>query len=405
MSSNNEVANQVNKPISDAEQLGQTGSVKCTDLIPQDLRDVWGERDAVNYFVMRAREAVQAGDLRGALIAYNEAGRYAEECGISEVDRAKITALLNDVAAAFKISPAEVLRRLSAVDSEVPSLQAIINELAQYIRSRVFHPLSLDVLINSIIAVTDQGSSYLVITRLTDPNTGEQKEVDFELSSKELSKVLIKREEYDVPKKKKGRVEIVDPSKIVPRILEPYIVKFATAHYRPVGFTSYDLAVALLNDVFPRKLIGRSKIDEVKVKVMMWLMGRVYTLVSRDGDTRVATVKKVEPKQAIYVDRSGNMLLVPPPAYFPSARNANEKNQLTTFLKMHGILVETRGHYVIRVNNYPNPLEYFYVFNLAKLEEFVEHRVEELAIPDRKDLLLSQTEIEQIKKDLQGDEA
>ncbi len=287
----------------------------------------------------------------------------------------------------------------------MPSLQAIINELAQYIRSRVFHPLSLDVLINSIIAVTDQGSSYLVITRLTDPNTGEQKEVDFELSSKELSKVLIKREEYDVPKKRKGRVEIVDPSKIVPRILEPYIVKFATAHYRPVGFTSYDLAVALLNDVFPRKLIGRSKIDEVKVKVMTWLMGRVYTLVSRDGDARVATVKKVEPKQAIYVDRSENMLLVPPPAYFPSARNANEKNQLTTFLKMHGILVETRGHYVIRVNDYPNPLEYFYVFNLAKLEEFIGHRVEELAIPDRKDLLLSQTEIEQIKKDLQGDEA
>ncbi|MCG2881149.1 MAG: hypothetical protein L7H00_03140 [Vulcanisaeta sp.] len=402
----NEVANQVNNLNPNAEpQLGQAKSVNCSDLIPRDLKDTWSERDVVNHFAAKVRGAIQAGDLRGALLAYSEAVKYVEECGMSEAGRTKITALLNDIAAAFKLSQGELLRQLSAIDSEVPDLQAIINELAQYIRSRTLHPLSLDELINSISMVIDQGSNYLVTVRLTDPTTGELKEVVFEISSKELSKVLKKREEYDMPPKKKRPVEIVDPSTLIPRILEPYLVKFAIAHRMPIGFTSYDFVNALINDVFPRKLIGRSKTDELKVRVATWLASRVYTYVSYDGGARVATVKRVDPRQAIYIDRANNLLLVPPPAYFPNVRNANEKNQMTVFLKKHGILINTRGHYTVYVNEYPNPLEYFYVFDLAKLEEFVGYRVEELAIPDRKDLLLSQTEIEEIKKDLQGDEA
>jgi hypothetical protein len=403
--SSNEVANQVNKPIPNAGQrLWQTGSVKCIDLIPQDLRDVLREyeREVANYFMSKIHNAIQSKDLRGALVAYNELDRYASNCGVSELD---IVSLLNKIADAFGISQGDLARQLASLEGETPDLGTIIGEIAKYIRMRVRYPLTLSALKDSIIVVIDEGSEYRVIHRLIDPVTKEPKVVDVKIPKKELSRALNMRETYDVRKGKKGKVEVLDTGNLVPRILEGQTVNFAIAHYEPRGFTSYDYAVMLVYDVFPTKLIGRSKVDEIKWNVMDWLMSRTYTYVSYNGGSREATVKRVDPTEAIYIDPTTKELLVPPGAYLANIKDANKKNQITAYLKLHGILIDTNKPYTIHVNKQKKPLKGFYVFDLTKLREFVEHGVEELAKPDRENLLLSQNEIEKIKKKSEGDVA
>jgi len=404
MAINNEIVNQVNKPNAE-QQLEKPGSVKCSNLIPQDLRDVWRdyERDIVNYFASKIHGAIQSKDLRGALVAYNELERYVDNCGLTGLN---VVSLHNEIASAFGISQGDLARQLASHESETPDLGAIIDEVAKYIRMRVRYPLSLNALRDSIIVVIDEGQEYRVIHRLIDPVTKEPKVIEVKISKKELSKALNMREAYDARKGKKGGVEVPDPSNLIPRILEGQTVNFAVAHFEPRGFTSYDYAIMLVYDVFQTpKLIGKSKVDEIRWNVMDWLMSRTYTYVSYNGGSREATVKRVDPTEAIYIDPTTKELLAPSSAYLANIKDANKKNQITAYLKLHGILLDTNKPYVMHVNKLRKPLKGFYVFDLAKLREFVGHDVEELAKPDHEDLLLSQDEIEEIKKKSEGDVA
>lgn len=404
MATNNEISSQVNKPNAE-QQLEKPGSVKCIDLIPQDLRGVWRnyEHDVVKYFVSKIYDAIQSKDLRGALIAYNELERYVDNCGLTGLN---IASLHNEIAAAFGISQGDLARQLASLESETPDLGAIIDEVARYIRMRVRYPLTLSALRDSIMFVVDEGQEYRVVHRLIDPVTKEPKIVEVKISKKELSKALNMREAYDARKGKKGEVEVPDPSNLIPKILEGQTVNFAVAHYEPRGFTSYDYAVMLVYDVLQTpKLIGKSKVDEIKWNVINWLMTRTYTYVSYNGASREATVKRVDPNEAIYIDPTTKELLVPPGAYLVNIKDANKKNQITAYLKLHGILLDTNKRYTIHVNKQRKPLSGFYVFDLAKLREFVGYDVEELAKPDHEDLLLSQDEIEEIKKKSEGDVA
>jgi len=404
MAVNNEIHSQVNKPNAE-QQLEKPGSVKCDNLIPQDLKDVWRdyERDIVNYFTSKIHGAIQSKDLRGALVTYNELERYADNCGLTGLNAAS---LLDEVATTFGISHGDLARQLASLESETPDLRTIIDEIAKYIRMRVRYPLTLSALKDSIIVVIDEGQEYRVIHRLNDPITKEPKMVEVKIAKKELSKALNMREAYDVRKGKKGVVEVPDTSNLVPRILEGQTVNFAVAHFEPRGFTSYDYAMMLVYDVLQTpKLIGKSKVDEIKWNVMDWLMSRTYVYVSYNGGSREATVKRVDPTEAIYIDPTTKELLVPPSAYLANIKDANKKNQITAYLKLHGVLLDTNKPYVLHVNKQRKPLKGFYVFDLTKLREFVGHDVEELAKPDHEDLLLSQEEIEEIKKKAEGDVA
>jgi hypothetical protein len=403
MMTNNEISSQINK--SNAEQqVGQPNSAKCSDLIPQDLRNVWKEyeHEIANYFESKIRDAIQNKDLRSALITYNELERYADACGATGVDAISLD---REIATAFGISQGDLARQLASLEGETPDLAAIIDEVAKYIRMRVRYPLTLSALKGSIIVVIDEGQEFRVIHRLIDPVTKEPKVIDVKIPKKELSKALNMREAYDARKGKKGGIEVLDTSNLVPKILEGQTVNFAIAHYEPRGFTSYDYAMMLVYDVFPTRLIGRNKVDEIKWNVMDWLMSRTYTYVSYNGGSREATVKRVDPNEAIYIDPTTNELLVPPSAYLANIKDANKKNQITAYLKLHGVLVDTNKPYVIHVNKQKKPLKGFYVFDLPKLRDFVGHDVEELAKPDHEDLLLSQDEIEEIKKKSEGDVA
>jgi hypothetical protein len=70
-------------------------------------------------------------------------------------------------------------------------------------------------------------------------------------------------------------------------------------------------------------------------------------------------------------------------------------------LKNLNILKDRRGHYPIHVND-SIILEWFYAFDLAGLESFLEYKVESLARPDGAGLLINQSIIEELRREIEG---
>jgi hypothetical protein len=126
--------------------------------------------------------------------------------------------------------------------------------------------------------------------------------------------------------------------------------------------------------------------------------------VTRDKEGNVtrrdAEVRSVRAEQAIYIDRSEDMLLAPPQAYLHTVKSVNRKTQVTQLLRINGVLVSTKGHYIVHVNGSIR-LEWFHVLGLKRLEEFIGYEVEQLVIPDQTGLLLPQNLIEGVKKEFE----
>jgi hypothetical protein len=311
-----------------------------------------------------------------------------------------------EIARGFGLSHGEVVRQAEELNAETPDVEAIIREYVEVFKHHLRYSLGLGELINSIIAVVDDGDSYTLIMRLQDPVTGDYRDIEVRLKKKVLSYVLDKGvcfdykcgdddEEDDEDEEK----ELGDPTLHVPVLFRPHLIEFAIAHRTPMGFISIDFVEELLR-IAKTKLISNSRIDEVKLILIKWLTGRVYVNITEEGGTRVATVKSVPPTEAIYLSREKNQLLVPIQAYLPGL-NASEKQRVTVFLKTMDILKDTRGHYTIHVNDAVD-LEYFYVFDLKGLEGFVGYTVENLAKPDKAGLLINQSIIEELRREFEG---
>jgi hypothetical protein len=378
--------------------VATTEAKDCRDLIPQALKTVWDNNTVVKYFMGKIKEAIKNSDLRTALITYNKLLRFVTECNVPAGHVTKQA--LSEIATAFNIRQGDAMRQSEELDAETPGIEAIINEAAEAIKKHALYPLGLDELVGSIITVADEGNAYTIIMKLRDPATGEERSIEVGISKRELSRAL-EDPDYDVGGKVK-RLE--DPEAHVPRILEGRLIDFAIAHYIPRGFTSHEFAIAL-TDVMRTRLITRSRIDEAKLILIKWLITRVYTNIAFDKDgTRIATVRSVPPTHAIYILRSENLLLVPPQAYLPNA-DASTQQRITNLLKTMGILKDRRGHYPIHIND-SIILEWFYVFDLAGLESFLEYNVESLARPDGASLLINQSVIEELRREIEvGDHA
>jgi hypothetical protein len=369
----------------------------CRELIPQELVAVWDDNAVIEYLVGRVREAIRKNDLREALITYNMLDKYVDACQVPNVGHV-VTRVINEIATAFNMPQGDVLRQAVALEAEAPGIEAVINEAAVVVKSNALYPLGLSVLTSSIITVADEGNAYAIIMKLRDPATGEERSIEVSLSKRELSRALEEGPDYE------GQKKVEDPARHVPKILKPHVIEFAIAHYIPMGFTSYELAKALV-DVMRTRLITRSRIDEDKLVIIKWLITRRYVYIAFDKDgIRIATVRSVPPTHAIYISRSENLLLVPPQAYLPNA-DASTQQRITNLLKTMGILKDRRGHYPIHVND-SIILEWFYVFDLAGLESFLEYNVESLARPDGASLLINQSVIEELRREIEvGDHA
>jgi hypothetical protein len=231
--------------------------------------------------------------------------------------------------------------------------------------------------------------------RLRDPVTNEERSIEISIKKRELSKAL-EDPDYDAG----GKKRIEDPEAHAPKILESHLIDFAIAHYIPRGFTSHELVKALA-DVMRTRLITKSRIDEIRLIIIKWLVSSVYVIITFDKDgSRIATVRSVPPTRAVYISRSENILLAPPQAYLPNA-DASTQQRVTYFLKTMDILKDTRGHLTIHVNDTVD-LEYFYVFDLKRLEDFVGYKVESLARPDGASLLINQSIIEELRREIEG---
>jgi hypothetical protein len=313
-----------------------------------------------------------------------------------------------EIARGFGLSHGEVVRQAEELNAETPNVDAIIREYTEVFKHHLRYSLGLGELINSIIAVVDDGDSYVLIMRLQDPVTEDYRDVEVRLKKKTLSYVLDEGvcfdykcgdDDDDEEDDKDEKKELGDPTLHVPALFKPHLIDFAIAHRTPMGFISINFVEELLR-IAKTKLISNSKIDVVKLILIKWLTGRVYVNVTEEGGTRVATVKSVPPTEAIYLSREKNQLLVPPQAYLPSL-DASEKQRVTVFLKTMDILKDTRGHYPIHVNDTVD-LEYFYVLDLKGLEGFVGYTVENLAKPDRAGLLINQSVIEELRREFEG---
>jgi hypothetical protein len=381
----------------------------CRELIPPGV--VWSDDEVVMNMIGWVRSSIVNKDLRGALVNYNKLIRYIEECDpvLISLDKTQvITQLSMEIARGFGLSHGEVVRQAEELNAETPNVDAIIKEYTETFKHHLRYSLGLGELINSIIAVVDDGDSYTLIMRLQDPVTEDYRDVEVRLKKKTLSYVLDEGvcfdykcgdDDDDEEDDKDEKKELGDPTLHVPALFKPHLIDFAIAHRTPMGFISINFVEELLR-IAKTKLISNSKIDVVKLILIKWLTGRVYVIVTEEGGTRVATVKSVPPTEAIYLSREKNQLLVPPQAYLPSL-DAGEKQRVTVFLKTMDILKDTRGHYPIHVND-TFDLEYFYVFDLKGLEGFVGYTVENLAKPDRVGLLINQSVIEELRREFEG---
>jgi hypothetical protein len=381
----------------------------CRELIPPDV--VWSDDEVVMNMIGWVRSSIVNKDLRGALVNYNKLIRYIEECDplLFSLDKTQIAPqLVMEIASGFGLSHGDVVRQAEELDAETPDVEAIIREYTEVFRHHLRYSLGLGELINSIIVVADDGDSYTLIMRLQDPVIGDYRDVELRLKKKTLSYVLDEGICYDFncggdEEDDKGggrrKKKLNDPTLLVPMLFRPHLIEFAIAHRTPMGFTSIAFVEELLR-IAKTKLISTSRIDEFKLLIIKWLTGRVYVNAREEGGTKVATVKSVPPTEAIYLLREQNLLLTPPQAYLPNL-DANKKQRVTVFLKTMGILKDTRGHYVVHVNDTVD-LKYFYVFDLKALEDFVGYTVESLARPDRAGLLINQSVLEELRREFEG---
>jgi hypothetical protein len=224
--------------------------------------------------------------------------------------------------------------------------------------------------------------NYSVIIKIPNIFTGKTDEVVITLKSSTVRDVLIKREKYDIRKKKREGAEIL---KETPKVLANYLVDFLVRGWLP-RFSSLAFVELVVRLVTEQGTVFNTPEEEARFVLTRAFSTFAYVKVSRDPNEptkRLLEVKILtDLNSLVYVDEDAKEVLVPLKLYRTIEVKTTTKTAFTKRLLALGVLKTAHTTNSLWFGPNSHTELHIAIFDLEKLSEFLDVNPVDLMTPN-----------------------